>query len=62
MKSFKIQVEFDDKYDEGDVLDSIMGQLDISTFDNIGVHFRAESSTVEARKEWLTKKYGDKNL
>lgn len=40
MKSFIIEVEYPDKYEDADVLENIMSNIDIDEYESIGVKFK----------------------
>lgn len=55
-KSFKITVEYPDKYEAADILESVMGNIDIKNYENVGVKFKIPHWLNVERKEYLKKK------
>ena len=59
-KTFTITIEYDEKYEAADVLESIMGNIDIKNYNAIGVEFKIPHWLNVEREEFL-KKRGLKN-
>lgn len=53
---FTITIEYDDKYEAADVLESVMGNIDIKNYEAIGVIFKIPHWLSVERKEYLKKK------
>ena len=60
VKSFTITVEYDDEYEAADVLESVMGNIDIKNYESVGVKFKIPHWLNVEREEFL-KKRGLKN-
>lgn len=56
VKSFTITVEYDDEYEAADVLESVMGNIDIKNYESVGVKFKIPHWLNVERKEYLKKK------
>lgn len=55
-KSFTITVEYDDEYEAADVLESVMGNIDIKNYESVGVKFKIPHWLNVERKEYLKKR------
>lgn len=55
-KSFTITVEYDDEYEAPDVLESVMGNVDIKNYEAVGVVFKIPHWLNVERKEYFKKK------
>jgi hypothetical protein len=55
-KTFTITVEYDDEYEAADVLESVMGNIDIKNYESVGVKFKIPHWLNVERKEYLKKK------
>lgn len=56
VKSFTITVEYNDEYEAADVLESVMGNIDIKNYESVGVKFKIPHWLNVERKEYLKKK------
>lgn len=56
VKSFTITVEYDDEYEAADVLESVMGNIDIKNYESVGVKFKIPHWLNVERKEYLKKR------
>lgn len=55
-KTFTITIEYDDKYEAADVLESVMGNIDIKNYEAIGVIFKIPHWLTVEREEYLKKR------
>jgi len=53
---FTITIEYDDKYEAADILESVMGNIDIENYEAIGVIFKIPHWLSVERKEYLKNK------
>ena len=53
---FTITIEYDDEYEAADVLESVMGNIDIKNYESVGVKFKIPHWLNVERKEYLKKK------
>jgi len=55
-KQFTITVEYDEKYKAADVLENVMGNIDIQNYEDIGIKFKIPHLLNVERKEYLKNK------
>jgi len=55
-KTFTITVEYDEQYEAADVLESIMGNIDIKNYEEVGVIFKIPNWLAVEREEYLKKR------
>jgi len=55
-RNFTITVEYDDEYEAADVLESVMGNIDIKNYESVGVTFKIPHWLNVERKEYLKKR------
>ena len=55
-KQFTITVEYDNEYEAADVLESVMGNIDVKNYESVGVVFKIPHWLTLERKEYLNKK------
>lgn len=55
-KNFEITVEYNDEYEASDVLESVMGNIDIKNYESIGVVFKIPHWLTVERKDFLNKR------
>lgn len=54
-RNFTITVEYDDEYEAADVLESVMGNIDIKNYESVGVTFKIPHWLNVEREEYLKK-------
>lgn len=55
-RNFTITVEYDDEYEAADVLESVMGNIDIKNYESVGVTFKIPHWLNVEREEYLKKR------
>lgn len=55
-RNFTITVEYDDEYESADVLESVMGNIDIKNYESVGVTFKIPHWLNVEREEYLKKR------
>jgi len=53
MKTFDIKIKYDDNYSDVEVLQSIMGNIDIGLYERIGVRFSVERDLKERYDKFI---------
>lgn len=55
-RNFTITVEYDDEYEAADVLESVMGNIDIKNYESVGVTFKIPHWLNVEREDYLKKR------
>jgi hypothetical protein len=53
MKTFDIKIKYDDNYSDVEVLQSIMGNIDIGLYERIGIRFSVERDLKERYDKFI---------
>lgn len=55
-KQFTITIEYDDEYEAADVLESVMGNIDVKNYEAVGVVFKIPHWLTLEREAYLEKR------
>ena len=55
-RNFTITDEYDDEYEAADVLESVMGNIDIKNYESVGVTFKIPHWLNVEREDYLKKR------